>query len=307
MDAYEDRAFRTNFAVGLLMLAALLAAAGVIGFFLAKESPLAATWTLDVRFADVAGLKVGAPVTLQGAHIGRIEALLLDGPRPPRFPRTEWVARLAVRDEPWIRSHLTAESTFSVMPESLFGNKFVNATFGEGGAPLASGSVVQGSVAAGIDARTFDKLSVALDNLSGAAAELRGILSAASAATQSPTGTAAVGVDGGPPEARAAPSLRDTLANLDEAIRNTAETTRALKEALSEDNQVKVKQTFDDLSSSAANLSTVTARMKTGMEAFDESMQRLRFWRNWFGGPDGERERSGGAGGRGNRAPRQER
>jgi len=277
------------------MIAALVASAVVIGFFLSKESPLSATYAIDIRFDDVAGLKEGAPVTLQGAHVGRVEALSLVEKDPPRFLRSSWVARVAIRDEPWIRSKLTPASTFAVQPESLFGNKFVNVTFGEEGPPLAPGSVVQGVVAAGVDARTFDKLSVALDNFSGAAAELRGILASATGGAPSggttavgATGTAHVGVDGQPPEApsataQKAPSIQATLANLDETLKNTAESTRALKEALSTENQEKAKTTFDDLSKSAANLAQVTERMKSGMDSWSETMERLRFWRGWFG------------------------
>src|SRR6185436_7716389 len=103
LDMYEDRSFRTNFLVGLLTIAVVAALAVVVAFFLAKERPLAQTYALRVRFADVAGLKTGAPVTLQGAGIGRVESLHIDG----AGGRTSWVARLAIRDEPWIREHLT--------------------------------------------------------------------------------------------------------------------------------------------------------------------------------------------------------
>jgi ABC-type transporter Mla subunit MlaD len=270
MDAYEDRSFRTNFAVGLMVVLLLAGLAAVATFFLSKESPLTRTYPLRVRFADVAGLKTGAPVTLMGAAVGRVEAMIVAAPEPPRFPGSSWLVELAVRDEPWIRERLTTASTFAVQPESVFGNKYVNATFGDGGTPLAPGAVVEGAVGAGIDARTFDKLSLALENLSGAAAELRSMLASPPAA-----------IDGTVP--KPAPNLKEVVANLDETLRNTSEASRALKEALTDENQAKMKQTFDDLSTSAKNLANVTERMKTSMDSWGETMDRMRFWRGWFG------------------------
>src|SRR5688572_25905033 len=96
LDMYEDRSFRTNFLVGLLTIVVMAGLAGVVTFFLGKERPLAQTYAVRVRFADVAGLKTGAPVTLQGAGIGRVESLHIDA----GDGHTAWVARLAIRDEP---------------------------------------------------------------------------------------------------------------------------------------------------------------------------------------------------------------
>ncbi len=234
MDTYEDRAFATNLVVGLLVIAIVAGLAIVTAFFLSKESPLARTYALRVRFADVAGLKVGAPVTLMGAGVGRVEAMLLAGPEPPRFPSSSWIAELAVRDEPWIHERLTTTTAFTVQPESVFGNKYVNATFGDGGEPLAPGAVVQGAVGAGIDAKTFDKLSLALDNL--------------------------------------------------------ADASKTLKQALNEQNRDEIKATLDDMSKTAHNLANVTERMKAGMDSWTETMEKLRFWKGWFGN-DGERKK----------------
>jgi ABC-type transporter Mla subunit MlaD len=267
----ERTGFRAHFAVGLLTIALLAAGAVVIGFFLAKESPLERTIPIGVRFADVSGLKIGAPVELQGYYVGRVTAIALADPQPPRFPRSEWEAVLAIRaDDPALRRKLTETTVFSIQAESVFGNKYVNATFGDGGAELAPGVVVPGAVGAGIDARTFEKLSVALDNLSGAAAELKSTL----------------GGVAGPDGASGAPNLKEILANLDTTLKNSAEASVVLKDAVSPENQAKLKQTFDDLSKSAQNLANVTDRTKQGMDSWAELMDRLKFWNRWFRKPD---------------------
>jgi ABC-type transporter Mla subunit MlaD len=259
--------FKAYFAVGLLTIAMLAGAAGVVVFLLAKESPLDRTFPVRVRFADVSGLKIGAPVQLQGAYVGRVAAIALADPEPPRFPRSEWRVELALRaDDDALRRKLTSTSFFSIQAESVFGNKYVNATFGDGGAPLAPGAVVEGAVGAGIDARTFEKLSIALDNLSGAAAELRGIL----------------GPEGGGGEPGAA-NVRTILANLDRSLANAATASAALKDAVSEENQAQIRKTFDDLSKSAENLANVTERTKQGMDAWAETLEKMKFWKNWFG------------------------
>ena len=270
MDAYEDRPTRTALAVGLLTIAVLAGLAFAVAFFLAKERPLAKTFPIAVRFADIAGLKSGAPVTLMGLPIGRVEAFTIEPLTEAEGGGAAWRVDLAIRDEPLTRSQLTTRTTFAVQPESLFGNKFVNASFGEGGRPLAPGAVVAGTVAAGIDARAFEKLSTALDNLSGAAAELKSLLA--------PSGTAAIGTT-----PTAAPNLREAMANLGATLDNTSKASTALKEALSDENQTKVRQTFDDISRSASNLANVTERMKTGMDTWNDTMEKMRFWRGWFG------------------------
>jgi phospholipid/cholesterol/gamma-HCH transport system substrate-binding protein len=271
MDAFEDRPTRTSIAVGLLALATLGALAWAIAFFLAKERPLAATYAIEVRFADVGGLRPGAPVTLAGLAIGRVDGLAIDS----SGPETRWRAALSLRDEPWIRREITPRTSFALVAESVFGNKYVNASFGEGAAPLADGAVVDGAVGAAIDARAFEKLSSALENLSGAAAELRSLLA-------TPTSSALAGGA----TATAQPNVREAIANLDATLRNTTDASGALKDALSPENQAKTRQTFDDISKSAANLAVVTERMKTGMESWNDTMEKMRFWRGWFGGGD---------------------
>jgi ABC-type transporter Mla subunit MlaD len=284
MDAFEDRPARTSIAVGLMTLAVLAGLAAVIGFFLEKESPFARSWPVYVDFADVAGLKPGAPVTLMGASIGRVDGIRLAPAAAGRGAR--WQVALALRDEPWIHDAITTRTSFAVQPESLFGNKYVNASFGEGGAPLQAAASVDGTVAAGVDARTFEKLSSALENLSGAAADLRALLAP-------PTATAgAAGVT-----ATAAPNLREAMANLDVTLRNASEATTALKEALSAENQAKMKQTFDDISKSAANLSNVTERMKAGMDSWADTMEKMRFWKGWFKDEKKDKEKTNGGGG----------
>ena len=82
---------------------------------------------------------------------------------------------------------------------------------------------------------------------------------------------------------------------LEETLKNTAEATRVLREALSAENQTQVKQTFDDLSKSAANLANVTERMKAGMDSWAETMEKMRFWRGWFGnGKEEEKKKKEG-------------
>jgi ABC-type transporter Mla subunit MlaD len=261
----ERRGFGFFFATGLFSIAALIAVAATLGFLYSKEAPIRETFPLRVRFADVSGLRLGAPVMLQGAHIGRVASLRLADPEPPRFKTSGWEVELAIRaDDADIRRKLTTTSVFTIQPESVFGNKYVNASFGDGGAALEPRAVIEGAVGAGIDARTFEKLSSALENLSGAAAELRGLIAEDAASGR--------------------PNIRNSLAKLDSTLANAAEASAILKEALSIENQTKMRQTFDDLSKSAANLANVTERMKAGMDSWAETIEKMKFWKGWFGG-----------------------
>src|SRR5437868_4024317 len=122
----EERVgLRAHFAVGLLTIAVVSAVAVAVGFFLAKESPLERTFSVGVRFADVSGLKIGAPVQLQGWYVGRVTQIVLADPAPPRFPRSDWEAVLALRaDDEGLRRKLTSTSVFTIQAESVFGNKY---------------------------------------------------------------------------------------------------------------------------------------------------------------------------------------
>lgn len=268
----ERSGTRAYLAVGVLTIAVAVGLASTIAFFLAKERPLESTYPIDVRFSDVSGLKVGAPVLLQGAYIGRVEGVRLADPAPPAFPHSDWAVRLALRaDDAELRRKLTTNSVFTIQSESVFGNKYVNATFGDTGEVLEPGRTVKGVVGAGIDARTFEKLSSALENLSGAAAELRNML--------------------GEPGDPARPNLRVVIGNLDRTFANAAEASVTIKEALSEENQARMKQTFEDLSKAAQNLANVTERTKQGMDSWAETIERMKFWKGWFGNGEGDEKR----------------
>lgn len=261
----ERVGFRMHFAVGLLTIGVIGAVAIAVGFLLAKESPLDRTYSIGVRFSDVSGLKIGAPVQLQGSYVGRVTAIVLADPAPPRFPQSDWEAVLAIRaDDEALRRKLTSASLFTIQAESVFGNKYVNATFGDGGEELKPGAVIPGAVGAGIDARTFEKLSSALENLSGAAAELKGILG-----------------DVSPNATTATASLRGIIGNLDTTLKNSAEASLVLKDAISPENQAKIKQTFEDLSKSAQNLANVTERTKQGMDSWADLIEKMKFWNRW--------------------------
>src|SRR5689334_21652671 len=140
----DDRAgFRVHVVVGLFTIAVGAGIFAVLAFLAAKEASLERTYRVRVRFGDVSGLKIGAPVQLQGSPVGRVTAISLADPPPPRFPLTDWGVDLALRaHDATLRSLLTSASVFSIQSEGVFGNKYVNATFGDSGAELAPGSIV---------------------------------------------------------------------------------------------------------------------------------------------------------------------
>ncbi len=264
----EDRSFRVNLAVGLFTIAVLAAVAGAIGFFASREAAakIAEPHRIFVRFDDVAGLRNGAQVTLAGRWVGYVEGVRVAPPAPPAFPRGGWEVTLAV-DPRW-KSELRRDSTYAIVSESIFGNKYVNVTFGERGESLAYGTVIEGVVAGGLDARTLGKLSGALDDLSASAKELR-LLLAEETPERDPT---------------RGPNLRSILVNLETTLTNSAEASAVLKEALSEENQARMKQTFTDFETAGRNLAEVTARMKTGMDDWASTLEKMKFWKGWFGG-----------------------
>ncbi len=58
---------------------------------------------------------------------------------------------------------------------------------------------------------------------------------------------------------------------------------QVLKEALSAENQAQIRKTLDDLSTAAENLANVTTRMRQGMDSWAETIERMKFWKGWFG------------------------
>ncbi|MEP6744765.1 MAG: MlaD family protein, partial [Gemmatimonadota bacterium] len=110
-----------EFVVGLVVLVAL--AVVVAGALWLSETHLGATEELvAARFRTVGGLKVGAPVTLRGVRVGRVEAIrlapdgwvetdlkLYEGVQIPRRPAAvaasaslfgEWALTVTSRDDP---------------------------------------------------------------------------------------------------------------------------------------------------------------------------------------------------------------
>jgi phospholipid/cholesterol/gamma-HCH transport system substrate-binding protein len=264
-----DHRFRYNFWVGLFALVILAAVGVTIAFFLRRENPFRKTYHIFVRFEDVGGLKMGAPVKLSGAFVGNVRGISVAAP-DRRWKKPGYRVKLEIGGEPYIQRWIRSDSVISIRSDSLFAEKFVNISFGRQGQMLTDGTEVDGIVAASIDSRTFQDLSLALKNVQQVTEELKEIL----------------GYGDATPTDR--PNLKSALVNLDSTLKNTAQITEEFKRSIKGKDAADLRKTLQDVQEAAQNLKEVSERMKKSMNAWGESVEKMKFWK-WFGNKKGRR------------------
>jgi phospholipid/cholesterol/gamma-HCH transport system substrate-binding protein len=131
--------------VGIFVFLMVLLA-GVVVFLIGKESNLFEQQvSLSTSFANVSGLKAGAPVRLSGLDVGVVTGI--------RFPDAAAQAKidvfLKVRKD--VTSRITTESVANIESRGLLGDKIIDITAETKGKPLAEGAVIPGATPRGLD------------------------------------------------------------------------------------------------------------------------------------------------------------
>jgi phospholipid/cholesterol/gamma-HCH transport system substrate-binding protein len=155
--------------VGIFVLFGLVLAVLVIFLIGDERRVFNSSETFYARFADVSGLARGAPVQMGGVRIGQVKAVnYSEDPDDPKVHvELDIVASEAVR----IRS----DSTVSVIPKGLLGDKQLSVKLGVKGDALAPGSEIPsfegGDMFSRLDTmaekadKTFDDLAIIAERL----------------------------------------------------------------------------------------------------------------------------------------------
>jgi len=136
--------------VGLFVLAGIAFTAFTV-FLLGDEKRLFETqMTLQTSFADVQGLKAGAPVRMGGIDIGTVEQIGYgDKPEDANIYVTMSIVRSEAR-------RIKTDSKAAVQTRGLLGDKMVEITLGKEGGPIQDGASLPSEVPKDVFSRVDD-------------------------------------------------------------------------------------------------------------------------------------------------------
>ncbi|HEV8393399.1 MAG TPA: MlaD family protein [Vicinamibacterales bacterium] len=149
--------------IGLVSILALMMA-GLLIFLLSGEGGF--FWQrvgIKTIFANVAGLKAGAPVRLAGVEVGSVKEVQFLG------DRVEVLMEVGKKMQP----RITSSSVASLGSVSLLGESAVDITASSVGTPVPEWGYVRSGPAAGSLTDVAEKASAGIDQLSGLIGDLR--------------------------------------------------------------------------------------------------------------------------------------
>ena len=149
--------------IGLVSIFALVMA-GLMIFLLSGEGGF--FWQrfgIKTVFANVAGLKAGAPVRLAGVEIGSVKEVQFTG------DRVEVLMEVSKDMSP----RITTSSVAALGSVSLLGESAVDITASSGGTPVPEWGYVRSGPAAGSLTDVAEKASAGIDQLSGLLGDIR--------------------------------------------------------------------------------------------------------------------------------------
>jgi len=160
--------------VGLLVLAGLFLIAVTI-FYVTGAGVLAPKYRLNTYLPEVEGLKVGAPVRLDGVEIGNVDAIVMARrPREGTLERSRSV-QVVMRINKDFRDEIRDDSTARLVTEGLLGNRYVSIARGVTGKPIPENGVVRGAEEAAIKL-IVERGADVVQNLSAMSKQFRAIL-----------------------------------------------------------------------------------------------------------------------------------
>src|SRR5262245_21999044 len=149
--------------IGLVSLFAL-AMAGLLIFLLSGEGGFFwQRYGIKTVFANVAGLKAGAPVRLAGVEVGSVKEVQFIG------DRVEVLMEVSKEMSP----RITTSSVAALGSVSLLGESAVDITASSEGSPVPEWGYVRSGPAAGSLSDVATKASAGIDQLSGLLGDIR--------------------------------------------------------------------------------------------------------------------------------------
>jgi len=132
----------TELRVGLFVLAALFIF-GIATFYVTGVGFLGPKYRVYVHFPEVAELKTGAPVDLDGIEVGNVQSITLNRSAKDRAHSV----RLSLRIDKRYQNEIRTDSVASLATQGLLGDRYVNITRGVTGSMIPANGEVRSAKA----------------------------------------------------------------------------------------------------------------------------------------------------------------
>jgi phospholipid/cholesterol/gamma-HCH transport system substrate-binding protein len=165
--------------VGLFVLAGIALLVVAVFYVTSVENPLAHKYRLKTYFPEVAGLAIGAPVSLDGIDVGNVEDIQVNpaigGPAADKARNI--IVTLHISSK--YANNIRADSIASPETQGLLGDRFVHITRGFTGRELKDGDELTGKPNPGLDELVAEgteletHMNGLIDNVQGIVTDLR--------------------------------------------------------------------------------------------------------------------------------------
>jgi phospholipid/cholesterol/gamma-HCH transport system substrate-binding protein len=125
-----------------VLLGIVLVGLGI--FYVTGTGAWGAKYRLVTYLPEVAGLTIGAPVTLDGVEVGNVDTIRVAPLKPGQRPDPNRSVEVVMRLNRAFQSNIRTDSTSSLYTEGFLGNRIVSVQRGYTGAVLQDGQEVPG-------------------------------------------------------------------------------------------------------------------------------------------------------------------
>lgn len=133
----------TELRVGVFVLAGIILI--VLGiFYVTGTGALGPKYHLVTYLPEVAGLTVGAPVTIDGVDVGNVDTIRMAPVRPGQAPNRDRTVEVVMRINRDFQNYIRTDSTATLFTEGFVGNRVVTIQRGFTGQVLRDGQEVPG-------------------------------------------------------------------------------------------------------------------------------------------------------------------
>jgi len=133
----------TELRVGVFVLAGIILI--VLGiFYVTGTGALGPKYHLVTYLPEVAGLTVGAQVTVDGVEVGNVDTIRMSGVRAGQAPNRDRAVEIIMRINRDFQDYIRTDSTASLFTEGFVGNRVVSIQRGFTGQVLRDGQEVPG-------------------------------------------------------------------------------------------------------------------------------------------------------------------
>lgn len=134
----------TELRVGIFVLAGIILI--VLGiFYVTGTGAWGPKYHLVTYLPEVAGLTLGAPVTVDGVDVGNVDTIRISQARPGQSPSRDRAVEVIMRINRDFQNDIRSDSTASLFTEGFVGNRVVNIQRGFTGQVLHDGQEVPGT------------------------------------------------------------------------------------------------------------------------------------------------------------------